>query len=71
MMNFTIIGDAVNKAKRLQENAQGGQILLGQETYQLVQHQVQARCVGQMQLKGQNQAEPVYELLGLRGDQLF
>lgn len=69
MMNFTIIGDAVNKAKRLQENARGGQILLGQETYQLVQHEVQVHCVGQIQLKGQTQPEPVYELLGLRNAQ--
>ena len=28
MMNYTIIGDSVNKVKRLQENAKGGQITL-------------------------------------------
>lgn len=67
MMNFTIIGDAVNKAKRLQENAEGGQILIGQETYRQVRYEVQASYVGKMQLKGQAQPEPVYELLGLRG----
>jgi class 3 adenylate cyclase/DNA-binding response OmpR family regulator len=66
MMNFTIVGDAVNKAKRLQENAHGGQILIGQETYRLVRYEVQARYVGQVQLKGQVQPEPVYELLSLR-----
>ncbi|MEM7348757.1 MAG: response regulator, partial [Chloroflexota bacterium] len=36
MMNYTVIGDAVNKVKRLQENAAGGQILISQETYYLV-----------------------------------
>lgn len=66
MMNFTIIGDAVNKAKRLQEHAEGGQILIGQETYRQVRYEVQARYVGKIQLKGQAQPEPVYELLGLR-----
>ncbi len=66
MMNFTIVGDAVNKAKRLQENAQGGQILIGQETYRLVRYEVQARYMGKVQLKGQVQPEPVYELLSLQ-----
>lgn len=65
LMNFTIIGDAVNKAKRLQENAHGGQILLGQETYEQIRSVAEARFVGEMQLKGQLQAERVYELVGL------
>lgn len=66
MMNFTIIGDTVNKAKRLQECAEGGQILIGQETYRLVQPHIEARCVDQIQLKGQAQPEPVYEVLALK-----
>jgi len=66
MMNFTIIGDTVNKAKRLQESAGGGQILIGQETYQLVQHHIEARCVDHIQLKGQAQPEPVYEVLAVK-----
>jgi class 3 adenylate cyclase len=66
LMNFTIIGDAVNKTKRLQENAQGGQILMAEETYHALKRQVQARYVSQIQLKGQIQAEPVYEVLGLQ-----
>jgi class 3 adenylate cyclase len=65
MMNFTIIGDAVNKAKRLQENAEGGQILIAQETYELIKPHVQAQFVGEIHLKGQTQAEPLYEVLGL------
>lgn len=65
LMNFTIIGDAVNKAKRLQENAQGGQILIAQETYELLKPQIQAQYVAEIHLKGQNLPEPVYEVLGL------
>ena len=67
MMNFTIIGDAVNKAKRLQEAARGGQILIGHETHQHIRDQVICRYMGEVQLKGQTQSEPAYELLGLRG----
>lgn len=65
LMNFTIIGDAVNKAKRLQENAEAGQILIAQETYELIKSQIQARYVAELHLKGQNLPEPVYEVLNL------
>lgn len=67
LMNFTVIGDTVNKAKRLQENARGGQILISQETYFLLQHQIQAQRIGEIQLKGQSRPEPVYEVLGIHG----
>ena len=63
MMNFTAIGDAVNKVKRLQENAQGGQILIAQETFRLVEEHVGARYLGDLHLKGQRQPEPVYEVI--------
>jgi adenylate cyclase len=65
MMNFTIIGDAVNKVKRLQENAKGGQILIDEETYHLIQKHIRVKSVGQIHLKGQKKPEPVYEVLGL------
>jgi class 3 adenylate cyclase len=65
MMNYTVIGDAVNRVKRLQEIAQGGQILINEETYHLIQGEVEAQPLGHLHLKGQNQAELVYEVLGL------
>jgi class 3 adenylate cyclase len=67
MMNFTVIGDTVNKAKRLQENARGGQILISQELFYLLQNQVHAKVVPNVQLKGQSRPETVYEVTGLRG----
>ncbi|MEW6233627.1 MAG: adenylate/guanylate cyclase domain-containing protein, partial [Chloroflexota bacterium] len=42
VMNYTVIGDAVNLAKRLQEAAQPGQILLSSDTYRLIETSVQA-----------------------------
>lgn len=66
MMNYTAIGDSVNRVKRLQEKAKGGQILISQETYHLVQAHVKVRSVGSLHLKGQNQSEPVYEVLNVR-----
>jgi class 3 adenylate cyclase/DNA-binding response OmpR family regulator len=65
MMNFTVIGDSVNKVKRLQENARPGQILINRETYHLLHDRIKARHIDDIQLKGQSQPEPVYEVLEL------
>jgi class 3 adenylate cyclase len=66
LMNYTAIGDSVNKAKRLQEHAQGGQILITQETLVLIHQHAQVRPLGRCHLKGQAVAEPVYEVMGLK-----
>ena len=67
MMNYTIIGDAVNKVKRLQENATGGQILISQETYYLLQDRLEVRRIENVHLKGQSRPETVYEVLAVPG----
>jgi class 3 adenylate cyclase/DNA-binding response OmpR family regulator len=66
LMNYTAIGDSVNKAKRLQEQARGGQILITQETLMAIQQHIQVRPIGPLHLKGQAAQEPVYEVLGLK-----
>lgn len=66
LMSFTVIGDAVNMSRRLQEHAQGGQILVCQQVYGLVRGYVEARMVGMVELKGHPQPEPAFEVLGLR-----
>ncbi len=66
LMNYTVIGDSVNKAKRLQEHAKGGQILITQETLAVIQQHVQVRAIGRLHLKGQAAEEPVYEVIGLK-----
>jgi class 3 adenylate cyclase/DNA-binding response OmpR family regulator len=65
MMNYTVIGDSVNKVKRLQESARGGQILISQVTYHMVQEYIEARSLGNVQLKGQPYPEMVYEVLNV------
>ena len=64
-MEYTLIGDAVNVSKRLQENARGGQILLGASTYALVRDFVQVNEIGPIAIKGRNVSEKVYELVGV------
>lgn len=65
-MNYTVIGDTVNLAKRLQENAQGGQILLSQAVYEAVRDVVIVEDLGTLPVKGRTAAEHVYMLIGLR-----
>lgn len=65
-MNYTAIGDCVNVARRLQENARGGQILIDSWTYKCIEDKVHANTLGNMQVKGRSGPLPVFELLSLR-----
>jgi len=64
-MDYTAIGDAVNLAKRLQENAGGGRVLLSQSTYEQVKGHVHVKALSQLKVKGRMEPEPVYELVRL------
>ena len=64
--NYTAIGDSVNYAKRLQENARHDQILMSHSAYELVQHQVSVNALEPLLVKGRSTAEPVYEVLQLK-----
>ncbi|MGQ9627246.1 MAG: GAF domain-containing protein [Anaerolineae bacterium] len=68
LMNYTAIGDSVNLAKRLQEMAQAGQILLSQRAYERVKDAVLVRDLPPIQVKGRSAPEKVYELLGLKSE---
>jgi adenylate cyclase len=65
-MEYTPIGDAVNLAKRLQESAKPGQILLGQSTYERVKDHVEVNALQPIQVKGRTAFEQVYELVGIK-----
>lgn len=62
-MNYTAIGDAVNVAKRLQENAAPGQILITDRVLTALGDTIRARSLGVMQVKGRQQPVTVYEVL--------
>ncbi|MGH2537841.1 MAG: GAF domain-containing protein [Candidatus Promineifilaceae bacterium] len=65
--DYSAIGDAVNVAKRLQELAAPGQILLSGTLYQAVAEWVEARPLPPVRLKGRQRPEEIYELLGALG----
>ena len=66
--DYTAIGDSVNLAKRLQEHAQPGQILLSHAAYEMTRDDVDAVPLEPIRVKGRSGVEQVYELRGLMGE---
>ncbi|CBL46158.1 Predicted adenylate cyclase, family 3 protein [gamma proteobacterium HdN1] len=60
---FTVIGDAVNLASRIEAQSLRGQILLGDATYHLVQDHVEVGDPNLVHLKGKQLPVRMYELL--------
>jgi adenylate cyclase len=65
-VNYTAIGDVVNLAKRLQENAGPGQIVVSEEVVDRLGELVQARPLGELKVKGRKQSTTAFELQGLQ-----
>ncbi len=63
LMNYTAIGDVVNLAKRLQERAAAGQILVADNVVERLGGQLNVRPLGPIQVKGRQSPVTVYELL--------
>jgi class 3 adenylate cyclase len=67
-MEYTVIGDSVNLAARLESYAKAGQILISGDTYALVKHAIDGRKLGPMKVRGKEDEIDVYEVLGVRGE---
>lgn len=65
-MNYTVIGDNVNLAQRLEDMAKGGQILISEETYRLVYAIVNVNKLEPVVVKGKTQAVQIYEVTEVR-----
>jgi class 3 adenylate cyclase len=65
---YTAIGRVTNLASRLCDEAKGGQIVVGQRTYTVVQSLVQANPLGELPLKGFNRPMAAYDIVGWNGD---
>lgn len=62
LMDYTVVGDVVNVAKRLQERAQGGEILISQATYEDVKVKAAEKMVD-LQLPGRSENVTAYRIL--------
>jgi adenylate cyclase len=63
IMDYTVVGDVVNVAKRLQEHSQSGQILLSRATYEQahkVESEVEAERLEPIQVIGRMEPVPAY-----------
>lgn len=61
-MEFTVVGDKVNTARRLCSYAEAGQIVISEETYQEVKTYVRAKPRGTVMLKGKEEPVHAYEV---------
>jgi adenylate cyclase len=66
-LDFTVIGDRVNTARRLCAYAEPGQIIIGEDTYAATSSLVEARAIGTVMLKGKANPTRAYEVTALKG----
>lgn len=62
-LDYTVIGNEVNTAQRLQDKAERGQILITEANYQLIKDSFNCKKVGEVSLKNKAKPEVVYEVL--------
>jgi adenylate cyclase len=62
-MDYTVLGDVVNIAARLESQAQPNQILIGPTTYEAIRSTISCREVGALQLKGKADPLEAFEVI--------
>lgn len=64
-LDYTAIGSSVNTARRLQEHAAPGQILISRQVYERLAGQVEVKPLPGMLIDGKQQALEIFEVLSL------
>src|SRR6195952_4437926 len=62
-LDYTVIGDVVNLAQRLQSTAKAGQILVTEATYHLAKESFKCEIIGEVTLKNKAKPVTVYEVI--------
>ncbi|RLD20243.1 MAG: adenylate/guanylate cyclase domain-containing response regulator, partial [Bacteroidetes bacterium] len=62
-LDYTVIGDIVNTAQRIQSAARPGQILIDDTTYQKVKNSFKCEKVGEVKLKNKSTPKVVWDVI--------
>ncbi|MBI4400748.1 MAG: adenylate/guanylate cyclase domain-containing protein [Nitrospirae bacterium] len=62
-LDYTVIGDTVNLACRLEQNAKAGEIIITQATYDEVKHAVEVEPMEPIRVKGKSEPIPIYRVM--------
>ena len=62
-LDYTVIGDEVNIAQRLQSAAEEGQIVISEKSYDKVKESFKCKKVGEMNLRNKSNPVTLYEVL--------
>ncbi len=62
-LDYTVIGDTVNTAQRLQSAARKSQVVINEAAYEKVKESFNCRKVGEVSLKNKSTPMIVYEVM--------
>jgi adenylate cyclase len=62
-LDYTVIGDVVNTAQRLQSNAKAGQIIISEKAYEQIKESFRCEKIGEVALKNKTKPVMIYEVL--------
>lgn len=62
-LDYTVVGDVVNTAARLQSVAKAGQIVISEAAYEKVKESFQCKSIGEVSLKNKQHPLSVYEVV--------